>query len=277
MQKLGKDFEGQIHIIQLKNHNHTPPHAHQYLELVYIEAGSATHEINGTVSTIGAGDYFVVDYETTHSYVSDKHDLHIINCLFLPEAIDPAFAGVKSFNELIQRYFFRITGRTVLAPTANHIFHDTGVVGDLFRRMAEELATQKDGYLECARYLLCQIMIETVRQVGSIDRPSELIRTVIAQIAARYAEPITLQELCQAAHYSLPYISARFKAEVGISFTEYLQNHRIDHACRLLCETDRSIADIASAVGYGNLKFFRRLFFKNTGVTPREFRKRSGF
>lgn len=277
MQEFVKDFDGPIHIIQLKNHSHTMPHTHQYLEFVYIEAGSANHQIGDTVGTIQAGDYFVVDYQTAHTYVSDRQDLHIINCLFLPEVIDPAFAGLRSFNDLIQRYFFRITGRTVLAPTANHIFHDPGTVGDLFRRMTKELTEQKDGYLECARYLLCQILIETVRQVGSIGQPSDLIRTVMEQVEQRHAEPLTLREICAAAHYSLPYVSAKFKAEVGISFTEYLQSRRIEQACRLLRETNRSVAEIAASVGYENIKFFRRIFLKTIGMTPRDFRKKRSF
>ncbi len=273
MQEFTKDFDGPLHIIQLKNHNYTTEHTHQYLEFVYIMSGSATHKIGDTTSTIKSGDYFVIDYKTSHTYVSENQDLDILNCLFLPELIDPAFAGLKSFNELIQRYFFRIAGRSVRAPTANQIFRDNGTVRALFQKMAKELNGKNDGYLEYARLLLCQILLETVRQVGSNNEPSKPIRAILEQVEKDFFKPLTLRSLCDAVHYSLPYISARFKAEIGVSFTEYLQSRRIDRACSLLGETNQSIAEIAASVGYENLKFFRQIFHKTVGMSPREFRK----
>ena len=69
------------------------------------------------------------------------------------------------------------------------------------------------------------------------------------------------------------YFSKLFKSETGQGFMEYLQHARIEKAKKMLKETRIRISDIAQAVGYRDLKFFNKIFRKETSVTPSEYRK----
>ena len=73
-------------------------------------------------------------------------------------------------------------------------------------------------------------------------------------------------------NYTIPYISAVFKAEFGINFKEYLLKCRINNAKKLLRTTDMSVSEVGSAVGYSDIKFFRKLFKKHTNMTPRQYK-----
>ena len=126
------------------------------------------------------------------------------------------------------------------------------------------------------RFLLCQIIIETARTVGSKKSLSRNTESIIKIIDKQYNTNLSLSKICKDMHYSLPYISAHFKKDTGISFSEYLQNRRIEEACRLLRETDMSVTEISEAVGYSSIKFFGSVFKKVTGLTPREYRKNEG-
>jgi AraC-like DNA-binding protein len=64
-----------------------------------------------------------------------------------------------------------------------------------------------------------------------------------------------------------------FKRHTGKAFTAYVNEMRIAHACRLLAETDDTIARIAYAAGYENLSYFNRSFLANKGIAPGKFRK----
>jgi YesN/AraC family two-component response regulator len=58
-----------------------------------------------------------------------------------------------------------------------------------------------------------------------------------------------------------------------MTFTDYLQNTRIENSCRLLIETNDSISEISQRVGYGNTKFFNKIFKSIIKTTPSKFRK----
>ena len=87
-------------------------------------------------------------------------------------------------------------------------------------------------------------------------------------------ESLTLEELAGRMNYSLPYISKRFKEDVGVSFVNYLQNYRIMQGCRLLSTTKHSLTEITEMVGYHDVKFFSELVKRITGLSPRDFRRR---
>ena len=272
---LHKTFDGAIRVMQLNKESIAKPHTHEFLELVYIANGTATHTIDGISGVLQAGDYFVIDYSTTHEYFSEKGDLTVINCLFIPELLDKTFSGVKSFNDLAERYFFRITGRKIKGPASNQVFSDDGAVGILFQKMLEEYNEKNDGYTEMLRCMLGEIIIRTIRRIGSDDAVSDVTAHILEQIQKKYMQPLNLEALCRELHYSLPYISAKFKAETGITFTAALQNKRIEESCRLLCESTLCVADIAEKVGYSSIKFFNKIFRQITKMTPREYRKQS--
>ena len=64
-----------------------------------------------------------------------------------------------------------------------------------------------------------------------------------------------------------------FKKETGKNFLEYVTELRIQNAKNYLIQTNYDIAEVASAVGYNDLKYFSKLFKKTTGLNPSEFRK----
>ncbi len=68
-------------------------------------------------------------------------------------------------------------------------------------------------------------------------------------------------------------LKRRFKAATGTSLIEHVQNLRVEAAKRLLEEQNQPVEDVAHAVGYEDISFFRRLFKRLTGLTPGEYRR----
>ena len=77
------------------------------------------------------------------------------------------------------------------------------------------------------------------------------------------------------AHTSAEHLSRTFRKELGCTPTEYLNKQRLTYAANLLIHSDRPIVDVSLEVGLGNISYFYRVFKREFGVTPAQFRKRS--
>lgn len=88
-------------------------------------------------------------------------------------------------------------------------------------------------------------------------------------IAEQYMEEIYLRDLAARAHVSISHLSAQFKKETGMSFTEYLIRYRMERAKELL-ESGRAenCRKAAEAVGYIDYAQFSKMFKKYMGVSP---------
>ena len=115
-------------------------------------------------------------------------------------------------------------------------------------------------------------MIENCRQFVQ-NRENNVIRQAKNFVAQHYAESISLAQVAKHVCLSTSYFSTLFKTETGVGFVEYLQHIRIEQAKKLLKTSKMRIADIAEKVGYRDIKFFNKIFVKETTVTPSEYRK----
>jgi two-component system response regulator YesN len=93
-------------------------------------------------------------------------------------------------------------------------------------------------------------------------------------IDLHYMEDISLEEVAGIFRFHPNYFSGIFKNHTGISFSEYLCGVRMRHA-RSLLETSRlKVYEVAERVGYRDVKYFDRVFKKETGLSPEQYRKR---
>ena len=86
-------------------------------------------------------------------------------------------------------------------------------------------------------------------------------------------KPLTLEEVSSVASLSPTYFSKKFKLITGMGFKEYLNYVRLKHAQTALLTTNSSITDIALEYGFNDSNYFKDLFKKVYGKSPREYRK----
>ena len=89
---------------------------------------------------------------------------------------------------------------------------------------------------------------------------------------ARYAEPITVDDLAAAAGLSRAHFSRMFTRTFGESPSEYLQTRRLERAAALLRYTDRSVADVCAMVGFSSVGSFTTTFARVYGKPPAAYR-----
>ena len=96
---------------------------------------------------------------------------------------------------------------------------------------------------------------------------------MIEQVHRHYSEELSLKTLSQKAGLHPNYLGQLFQQEVGSSFSDYVNQYRIEKATQLLLNTDRKTAEIALSVGYLDTSYFYRQFKKYAGVSPTELRQ----
>jgi AraC-like DNA-binding protein len=100
------------------------------------------------------------------------------------------------------------------------------------------------------------------------DRSGEIARF----ISRNLHQGLTLKILAQFLGYSEKYCSDLFHSTMGEPFSQYLKRRQTDAAAALLTTTDKSLAEIASAIGFSDQFAFSHFFKRMTGRSPRDYR-----
>ncbi len=109
------------------------------------------------------------------------------------------------------------------------------------------------------------------RKLGS--EAQRLVRQAMAYLHEHYAEPISREDLARHLGMSGDYLTLCFRKEVGMAPIAYLNRYRVNQAKVLLAESDKSVTEIAMAVGFSDSSYFGRVFRRQVGVTPDAYRR----
>ncbi len=120
-------------------------------------------------------------------------------------------------------------------------------------------------------------MEKVLSELGGTKRTehgySQLVKDGVAYLQKNYDRNISLEEICDTLGVSRNYFCYLFKKETEQNLWACLTDIRLAHAKELLRTTQDKTYAIAYQVGYDNPSYFAKLFKKNTGMTPNEYRK----
>ena len=102
------------------------------------------------------------------------------------------------------------------------------------------------------------------------NRPVRLAKEYIEE---HYMELIRLEDVAGAVYLHPAYLSHIFKEAVGIGFSDYVANCRLERAKYLLTHTNETIYSIARQVGYTEPRAFSKFFLKYVGIKPSDYRR----
>ncbi len=100
----------------------------------------------------------------------------------------------------------------------------------------------------------------------------KILNDIIAYVNQHFDETLSLQSVADVFYINNSYLSKLFKSEMQMTFTVYLSKLRLERACILLRESSMQIAEVAEKVGFLNYFYFARVFKKEYGMTPSEYK-----
>ena len=125
------------------------------------------------------------------------------------------------------------------------------------------------------RRLLRQKFSQTIDSVESIvktDKDADFLNAIIELIDKNILEPeISVPFICEEMHVSKSLLTRKLKGITGYSPRDFIENIRMKHAARLLCDGAHNISDVSYELGFSSPKYFTIRFKKIFGVTPSQY------
>ncbi len=106
--------------------------------------------------------------------------------------------------------------------------------------------------------------------------PCRELSAPIEYIGRHFASDISVAALAEACNISVSALERRFRKHIGKTPRQYINEVRLEHARKLLLETDKSIGTVALETGYADHSHFTRAYSKRYGATPSSLRRGSG-
>ena len=141
------------------------------------------------------------------------------------------------------------------------------------QRVQDALAAKRSQAVRRPEGAVAQIPRENrfrPRAVGS-----SRLQAAIAHVAKNYLRHISENEVALLCEMSPSRFCREFKAAFDVTFVEYVTNYRVSEAKRLLANPNMSVMDVAAMVGFDDPSYFTRVFRKQAGVSPSEYRAAS--
>ena len=118
-----------------------------------------------------------------------------------------------------------------------------------------------------------QSVEEYFEHYAAMATPAEKVK---AYIAEHIREEIPVTSIAEHVHMNNCYLTRIFKKETGKSIAQYILEKKMEVAKAELLTSEKTIGEIAMNLGYQNYGSFSRAFTKNTGVSPKEYKKSGG-
>lgn len=240
------------------------PHLHRQLELIVFLDGKTYAYADASRVTLRPNDVFLTFPNQIHYYETqepERYYIFIIDPDLVPELSDVFGTGVSA---------------SPIIPGAC----EDPLIPELSERLYQLCRNQTDNpsFRSLRKGYLLTLLSELLAKMTVIQPPvgdSGTLRTIVSYCTRHFAEDLSLAILEEKLHLNRYYISHLFSGKLGLGFNDYVNSLRINEACRLLTNSDASVTEIGSEVGFNTLRTFNRAFTRQLGVSPSAYRKQS--
>jgi AraC family transcriptional regulator, melibiose operon regulatory protein len=250
---------------------------HNEIELNLLKRGSLTYLLGGTTVTIPAGRLAVFWAGIPHQIISTKDQAeYYVATIPLTWFLQCQFPS--HFVDAI------LHARAVLDPDSRTRHGDI----EMFERWVQDLEDsdpirQRVTFLEIeARLFRFAIAVpakppsaQAYKQQPSTGEVSGLSRVeqMACFVARHYTERLTAKEIGAAVGLHPNYAMSLFKNTTGFTLVDFVTQHRVSHAQRLLATTDMKIIDVALSSGFFSISRFYEVFHEWCGCLPKDYKK----
>lgn len=244
-------------------------HMHSDFEICLILKGSVLVNLISGSFVLSQNDFAIFNPCQLHELRSKSSD-----SLILSLQISPNFC---------KSYFPSISNLEFNTPQLNQYLPET--VNKLILNEITEIGyhyfNKESGYqlicLGLLNILFYQLInhapYHLVSDEEKIKRTNRLNR-ITNYIDENFSSKLLLSDIADLENLSLTYLSHFFKDNFNTTFQNYLMNIRFEKAKQLIVQTEEKLIDICLESGFSDIRYLNRMFFKQYGCTPKEYRKK---
>lgn len=251
-------------------------HDHDFDEIAFVLGGTALHRSIYGERELRRGDALVVGRGAWHAYCRCR-DLDVVNVCFRSELVEGELRSTLE-DTAVRALLWPATGHRVAVVHLGE--QATAACEGALHALSADRATGGLRTRRIARLLLLFGIVAghaDPDEVAAIDRVVRARPWVIAAadlLRERHQEQWRLADLAARFSVDPTHLARTFRATFGIPPMAYLARVRAEAAAALLLETERSVTEIALAVGWRDANYFARRFRSHFGLSPTVYRSR---
>lgn len=266
--------------VTMRHNRYSPAimHDHTFFEVIYVYDGTCKQTISNNNVELTTGDICIIPPGIKHN-ISVFDNSVVLNCLIKKSTLHNIFFNFLNNPNILSAFFLN----NIYSESGNSyiIFH-TGSDFEIQRGFLYtywESINRTLYYDQMISYTLLLIFGLLIRnyeksvELPVFTRKTDVQRFALLQYIQDNFATVTLEDIAERFHYTPEYTSKLIKKTTGLTFTQILQQIRIEKAQVLLHDTNLSVANIASQVGYENTEHFIRTFKSRLHMTPTEYRR----
>ena len=250
-------------------------HRHEAWELYYVTQGNGVRMTGDTLMPFSEGDVVLIPPSMPHYWeykpesANADGEITYLMVAFSPELIDKC---MEVFPEVRNRLYGQILPSEALK-------YGFGSSVEIKRSLARMSGLDDIGQLSEMISLLP--IIFTTKDHTLIGKPIKIERdirrmqSVAEYVMAHYVHNITLDDIAAHIGMNRSAFCTFFKRNKGMTFSQFVTLYRLETACGLLKTSHKQVSEICFAVGFNDLPHFNRVFKKEYGITPSQFRANS--
>ena len=251
--------------------------ANEVFEIDLVTAGAGECRVFGQSIPCKKGDIFVIPPDIPHNCYVTEADGPVKLFRMYFDIRDWFCGAVQDIGSA--DYCYGIFGGSVIAyATLNAVTYDK--VSELVCDIARETAEKKHNWEHAVRAYLQTLFITLGRYIGEAEHSQSAISkdlhnvgVAVRIVMENFADSdLRLESVSDALYISKSQLSRLFKDFTGETFSVYLRGVRLNHACKLLRETDMTVEQIANACGMRDINSFYNNFKSIYGKTPNQYR-----
>lgn len=248
-------------------------HRHDAWELYYVVYGHGNRMAGDTLQPFTAGDVALIPPSMLHrwEYAADNVDKDGCVC-YLMVAFNHSF--VKRCMEVFPELRNRLSGSVFPTDALNFGTESSRTIRHLLSEMngMDEL-----GRLSTMLRLLPVVFTSSDHTFAGkpmrIERNVRRMQQICAYVMKHYVHSISLDDIAMEAGMNRSAFCSYFKKCKGMTFSQFVVQYRLNTACELLKHSQKSVSEICYLVGFNDLPHFIRVFRKNIGMSPAQYRK----
>ena len=253
-------------------------HWHPEIELTLILEGEMLYKVNEQIYHLHQGDALFGNMSSLHTGMKFEDQ----DCAYVSITFDPKLIyGYE--NSIVYRKYVEpiVQNFSLSAIPFNHseAWHQDmiEVLHNIIQTGQEKSSTYE---MDILLYLqqfwkLLYYHNNTILTLSSCDKRNyDRIRTILSYIEENYTTKLTLEEIAANIHLCKSECCRLFKRYMKVSLFEFILQYRVERSLDYLTNSEYSILEIASKVGFNDSNYYSKVFTKIKGCSPMKYRKR---
>lgn len=244
-------------------------HYHPEFELVFVFDGIGRRHVGNHVSYYENGDLVLIGSNLPHSGFGygalGKHEELVIQ--FKRELVQE-IAEFEIVNQLLKKAQYGVSFPKAVKKRLEGDFKKIKGL-EPFERYISLLSLLRKLAIETDY----QILNSTLYQSNDFAKDQNRVLKIFQYVEKNYANDINNQQVAELSNLTLPAFCNYFKKNLGVSFTDFLNEYRINQSCIQLTE-GQSVSNVAFLCGFNSLSYFSRTFKYFKKISPSEFQSK---